>query len=145
MSDHPQDPTNIPQAPDPQPQGQATITMEDKMDFLLTHFASPAKGKAPKIAPPEIFTGDCFKANTFMHQLVLYFKIRTNDLQTDQDYINFTLSYMQGGAAGDWADRVLEQQLKLKPGEVLYEDWETFEKELCQTFGDPDLAASAQL
>jgi hypothetical protein len=99
--------------------------------------------KGPKMASPDTFDGNRAKTSTFIRQIELYMLGRSNEFGTDQDRIAFALSYMKGGTAGEWADRlVTEQAAKAEP---LYPTWANFLEDLKSTFSDPDPGHAARL
>jgi Retrotransposon gag protein/Zinc knuckle len=89
--------------------------------------------KGLKVATPDAYSGDLDKAETFLRQLTLYMHAKPGDFTTDDSRILFALSYMKGGTAGPWADRILEQ---LEAGDSLG-DWEGFREHFKEAFADP--------
>ena len=96
--------------------------------------------KGLKVATPDVYSGALDQAETFLRQLTLYIHAKPGDFTTDEAKILFALSYMKGGTAGPWADRILEQ---LETGEPL-EDWETFKRQFKDAFTDPSPQISAR-
>ena len=96
--------------------------------------------KSLKVSAPDVYDGALDKAETFLRQLTLYIHARPADFPSNDSKIIFALSYMKGGTAGAWADRILEQ---LEAGEPLG-DWKTFKEQFKDAFADPTPEISAR-
>jgi hypothetical protein len=102
---------------------------------------APAPRRGPKVAVPDVFDGNRTKADSFLRQLRLYFTARSDEFSTDQDCIVFALSYMKGGTAGTWADRMVASAGDDKP---TFSTWTNFEERFKHTFMDPDPDGAAR-
>lgn len=91
-----------------------------------------------KFAVPDSFDGTMSKTETFCSQLALYFLGKK--VEDDGEKVTFALSYMKGGSAGPWAKTKLQDYLSKGQGP----SWEDFERDLVDSFGDPDKAGTAR-
>jgi hypothetical protein len=73
----------------------------------------PANTTAPpmrsrlKPATPSEYDGDRRKGRAFYNSCMIYTKLCPTDFPDDQARINWVLSYMKGGRASVWADRII--------------------------------------
>jgi hypothetical protein len=92
---------------------------------------------------PDRFDGTRSQANTFLRQVALYAQGRPHEFRDDQDRIHFALSYMKGGTAGAWADRILEEEANsLLP---FFATWTDFAQAFRLSFSDADSGATARM
>jgi uncharacterized coiled-coil protein SlyX len=61
----------------------------------------------PKVALPFVFSGDRERGTHFLNACRLYFSLRPHEFPDDAAKIAWALSFMQEGAAADWADECL--------------------------------------
>jgi len=102
----------------------------------------------PPIAPPvkvripDVFDGmDPHRLHHFLFQCCLYFHSRPAIFKSDEDKINFAMTYVSG-MVQDWLQVVLEQEDRGVHHAWLY-SWSSFVKEMHTHFGIPDIAAEA--
>jgi hypothetical protein len=103
--------------------------------------ATPQVLKGPKVAPPEFFDGTKSKTKHFISQLQLHFMAERHHIQSDQDRITITLSYMRGGMAESWKTQKVKEYSQVPPPVVT---WDAFYQEFDSFFGDDDPSASAR-
>lgn len=105
------------------------------------------KGRAFRLAAPDVFTGKHTEADSFLRQCTAHFLVTDNGFSSHQDWISYALSFMKGGNAGIWADRVSDDRvraLSADPPYFLFEDWSDFQTAFKASFSDPDPSATAR-
>lgn len=90
-----------------------------------------------KVAVPDTFNGNSAKAQEFLNSVNLYFFGRRG--LTDEQKVTFALSYMKGGTAGPWANRMLKLYVKGSNP-----TWDNFLSEFRAAFMDIDPKGTAQ-
>ena len=108
------------------------------MGHALTQQNHTPKHRGIKVATPEPFDGSPDKTEPFINQLLIYCNGRREEMEDEGDRITFALSWMRGGIAGPWA----EQKVKQLSG--VSQTWESFLKEIRESFGDSNPSATAR-
>jgi hypothetical protein len=98
-------------------------------------------------APPDPFTGDRNKFRTFSRQLALNFAAHLDLYGADAPHgevnrILFTLSFMKGGLAEEWANQFVDTHLNINTPTL--GSWTAFTAALEKSFTDPNATISAQ-
>jgi len=91
-------------------------------------------GGATEMAKPQIFDGTSPKVARFILACKLYIKMKLRE-ELVEEQIQWTLSYVQRGAADVWKENILED---LEAGEVKYESAGEFLTEIKKEFGRGD-------
>ena len=107
----------------------------------VTAPAAPAHMKHPKIATPDIYSGDRSQWRQFKAQCQLYIDTRFSEFPDDRAKVSFMLSYMKGGMAGPWALNFLTSHAN---PHVPYPMYPNFLLELEVAFGDPNPGVTAR-
>jgi hypothetical protein len=78
-------------------------------DMAATPSNTSAAPTHPRLKPaaPSEYDGDRKKGRAFYNSCVLYMKLCPMEFPDDQAKINWVLSYMKGGRASVWADRII--------------------------------------
>ena len=75
----------------------------------------------------------------------MYFESKPDLYKSLRKRVNFTLSYMKKGVAGQWAQTAWTTIKKSEEEELYpYASWISFLKEVRQVFGDSDVSATAR-
>jgi len=98
----------------PQPQGEATLTMDQILQYLAQHTMAieqllsrgQTQGEAAK---PPLFDGEREKVVGFINACRLYIGMRMKRVG-EEEKILWVLTYVQGGVAEVWKENVLEER-----------------------------------
>lgn len=96
--------------------------------------------RAAKIATPDSWDGDRKLTDTFLRQVTLYIGSNPLYFTTPDSKVLFALSYMKGGLAGKYADRVIKEYERSIP----LPSYSQFVKDIRAHFGDYDPAQTAR-
>jgi hypothetical protein len=99
-----------------------------------------------KINPPEVFTGDRNKFNTFLTQARLYIFLNAGEFDTDQKKILFMVSYLRGNAY-EWIEPRLQSYFEEgdeSDYKKMFTRMGTFQSELRLVYGAVDQARTAE-
>jgi Ty3 transposon capsid-like protein/zinc knuckle protein len=135
---------------------QAGHTLEKEKQELLANFAEEVRtaraeireefasrkyqDTSVKVAKPDDFDGSQSKVDSFLRQLSISIRADPTRYLNDDNKITLALSYMKGGSAGAWADRLLERAEE--DGTYEY-TWEEFKEAFRESFGDADPSGTA--
>jgi len=98
----------------PQPQGEATLTMDQILQYVAQHTMAieqllsrgQTQGEAAK---PPLFDGEREKVVGFINACRLYISMRMKGTG-EEEKISWVLTYVQGGVAEVWKENVLEER-----------------------------------
>ena len=127
----------LPRQPEPEPQIKEETPEPNTLSFFPDDDDDNMAAREIKICIPTDFTGDCTKTSKFLSEVSLYLKVNSTIYDTDEKKIVFTLSFMNGGTTGAFAE------MKGK-GENLG-SWADFKKSVEKTFSPIDDAGAACL
>ena len=113
----------------------------------LVPVPQPANLSRLAMAPPDVFTGDRKRFHTFGRQLALNFTARPDlygpeNPHHDANRILYTLSYMRGGLAEQWANQYIDQHLV--PGNPSLGTWTSFCAAMGKAFEDSNTEVTTQ-
>ncbi|EPQ57733.1 hypothetical protein GLOTRDRAFT_23022, partial [Gloeophyllum trabeum ATCC 11539] len=104
------------------------------------------KERKGHIAKPEYFDGNKTKFKAWWRQVLTYLRNNKKDfiMITDDEKIDYVISYLRGPKAEVWSQNYYDQYFK-DDTESWEKTWATFETEITDAFQDSNLAAQAQI
>jgi len=109
---------------------------------LSNTLEQPPIASPVKVRVPDVFDGtDPHRLHHFLFQCRLYFHSGLAIFKSDDDKINFAMTYVSG-MVQDWLQVALEQEDRGVHHVWLY-SWSSFVKEMHTHFGIPDVAVEA--
>ncbi|EEB95238.1 hypothetical protein MPER_05825 [Moniliophthora perniciosa FA553] len=115
-------------------------------DSALIRSSIFTEKKETKVKPPPNFSGDRDATKSFLKAVKLNLCMNKHMYDTDERKILYTLSYMNGGTAEAWKNKVLEDILNEVKEDDDDEEWTfaTFERAFRERFEPFDKVATAQ-
>jgi hypothetical protein len=85
--------------------------------------ATPTRSRLKPATPAE-YDGNRSRGRAFLNSCMLYTRLCPGEFPDDQAKINWTLSYMKGGRAAVWADRIIRHDSL--NGSTRFKTWDDF-------------------
>ncbi|EPQ58709.1 hypothetical protein GLOTRDRAFT_127204 [Gloeophyllum trabeum ATCC 11539] len=102
------------------------------------------KEKKGHVAKPEYFDGNKDKFKAWWRQVLGYLRNNKKDFDTDDEKIDFVISYLRGPKAENWSQNYYDQFFK-DDTENWDKTWAAFKTDITTVFQDSNLAAQAQI
>ncbi|EPQ55793.1 hypothetical protein GLOTRDRAFT_41646, partial [Gloeophyllum trabeum ATCC 11539] len=102
------------------------------------------KERKGHVAKPEYFNGNKAKFKAWWRQVLTYLRNNKKDFGTDDEKIDFVISYLRGPKAEVWSQNYYDQHFR-EETESWGKTWAVFKTEITNVFQDSNLAAQAQI
>jgi hypothetical protein len=105
---------------------------------------TPLKVSQPSRVKPGIpsnFNGDRAQGCAFLTSCELYILLTQSDFVEDQVRIHWALSYFKGGRAVNFAERIIQQEMRT--GKMCFASWDEFREEFTAVFCPENKATTA--
>ena len=93
--------------------------------------AQPVKTRIKPRLPPT-YDGDCATGRTFLTSILLYVSLTGDDLQDEQAWIHWALSYFKSGRVVTFAECITCKEME--SGVLVYPNWDKFQAVFIATF-----------
>ena len=81
---------------------------------------------------PPAYDGDCATGRAFLTSILLYVSLTRDNLQDEQAWIHWALSYFKSGHVATFAEHITCKEVE--SGVLVYANWEEFQAVFIATF-----------